>query len=187
MTTQTMPVQSKSEMLVPKNIVPLDFSSRPDHAASKERMIKTAVESMATRLALHPFLVGMDRRHVGLLAECAVAVRFQKGELIFREGDPADRFYLIETGKVTVESSGGVGDPMLGWSWMFPPHIRNFTARAIEPTTAIFFWGTILREHCETDPSFGYEFLKRMSLVMYRRMQAARHPTRPIHDQSEPI
>jgi CRP-like cAMP-binding protein len=116
----------------------------------------------------------MNRRHLALLTACATAVHFEKGQVIFRESEPADRFYLIETGKVMMESSDGLGDPRLGWSWMFPPHIRNFTARAVEPITAIFFDGAILREHCEKDHSFGYEFLKRMSLVMYQRMQAAR-------------
>jgi CRP/FNR family cyclic AMP-dependent transcriptional regulator len=142
--------------------------------AVEERLIETAVDSMATRVARHPFFVGMNRRHLALLTACATAVHFEKGQVIFRESESADRFYLIETGKVMMESSDGLGDPRLGWSWMFPPHIRNFTARAVEPITAIFFDGAILREHCEKDHSFGYEFLKRMSLMMYQRMQAAR-------------
>ena len=101
--------------------------------------------------------------------------------MIFREGELADRFYLIETGKVILESSDGLGDSLLGWSWMFPPHTWNFTARAVEPITAIFFPGTTLREYCERDHSLGYELLKRMSLVMNRRMQAARNKMLTIH------
>ena len=66
----------------------------------------------------------------------------------------------------------GAGD-LLGWSWMFPPYVWHFTARAIEPTTAIFFYGTILREYCEKDHSLGYELLKRISAVMVKRLQAA--------------
>jgi CRP-like cAMP-binding protein len=56
---------------------------------------------------------------------------------------------------------------------MFPPYVWHFTARAIEPTTAIFFYGTILREYCEKDHSLGYELLKRISAVMVKRLQAA--------------
>jgi CRP/FNR family transcriptional regulator, cyclic AMP receptor protein len=146
---------------------------RAGDAATKEKL-ETAVDSMATRIARHPFFVGMNRRQLALLTASATAVQFERGQVIFRESEPADRFYLIETGKVIMESSDGLGDPRLGWSWMFPPHIWNFTARAVEPITAIFFDGAILREHCEKDHSFGYEFLKRMSLAMYQRMQAAR-------------
>ena len=80
----------------------------------------------------------------------------------------------------------GAGD-LLGWSWMFPPNIWHFTARAVEPTTAIFFYGTILREYCEKDHSLGYELLKRMTVVMNRRMQAARNKMLAIHHGSKTL
>jgi CRP/FNR family cyclic AMP-dependent transcriptional regulator len=229
MTTQTLPAQSKSEMLALKKVlVPSFYSSASDNArwtrgirgirsrrrtsgarittsrsfsskaramcsgiagdaAREERIVETTVESMATRVALHPFLAGMNRRQLALLATCAMAVQFKKGEVIFREGELADRFYLIETGKVVLESSDGLGDPSLGWSWMFPPHTWNFTARAVEPITAIFFYGTILREYCERDHSLGYELLKRMSLLIYGRMQVARNKMLTSHHRDDPF
>ena len=155
---------------------------------------RARAESMTTRVALHPFLAGMNRRQLALLTDCAIAVQFKKGQVIFREGQLANRFYLIETGKVVLESGSGLGDPvvvdtigagdLLGWSWMFPPHTWHFSARAIEPTTAIFFSGTILREYCEKDHSLGYELLKRISLVMNRRLQAARNKMLTVHNRS---
>jgi CRP/FNR family cyclic AMP-dependent transcriptional regulator len=142
------------------------------------------ITPMATRVALHPFLAGMNHTQLALLTDCAVAVHFKPGQLIFREGEIANRFYLIESGKVNVESNARWGDPviidkvgagdLLGWSWMFPPYFWHFTARAAEPTEAIFFHGTILREYCERDHSLGYELFKRMSAVMIKRLQAAR-------------
>ena len=139
---------------------------------------------MATRVALHPFLAGMNRKQLALLTDCAMVVQFKKGQVIFREGDIANRFYLIETGQVILESSDAPDDPvvidmigsgdLLGWSWMFPPYVWHFTARAAEPVTAIFFYGTILREYCERDHSLGYELFKRMGAVMIKRLQAAR-------------
>lgn len=185
MKTQTLPAQSKSEMPALQNIlVPLAFSPALTNGAKREGMIETTVESLATRVALHPFLVGMNRRQLALLISCAMPVQFKKGQVIFQEGQLADRFYLIETGKVVLESSGGPADPLLGWSWMFPPHTWTFTARAVEPTTAIFFYGTILREYCERDHSLGYELLKRMSSMMHQRMLAARQTMLTIHHRS---
>ncbi len=141
-------------------------------------------ESMSVRVALHPFLAGMKATHLALLSDCAIAVHFKKGQTILLEGELANRFYLIESGKVVLESSEKSGDSLiietigagdlLGWSWMFPPYVWNFTARAAEPTDAVFFYGTILREYCERDPSLGYELFKRMAPVMLRRLQAAR-------------
>jgi CRP/FNR family cyclic AMP-dependent transcriptional regulator len=153
------------------------------------------IEPMATRVALHPFLAGINRTQLALLTDCAMATEFKAGQVIFREGDCANRFYLIESGKVVLESAGNIGDPvvvdtigagdLLGWSWMFPPYTWRFTARAIEPTKAIFFYGTILRQYCERDHSLGYQLLKRMTPVMNRRMQAARNRMLGIHHQTE--
>ena len=144
---------------------------------------KIEPEPMATRVALHPFLAGMNRPQLALLIDCALAAHFKTGQTILREGELANRCYLIETGKVVLESMSSFGKPLaietigpgdlLGWSWMFPPYTWQFRARAIEPTTAIFFYGAILREYCEKDHSLGYELLKRISAVMVKRLQAA--------------
>lgn len=140
-------------------------------------------EPLATRVALHPFLAGMNRAQLALLTDCAMAAHFETGQTILREGEFANRCYLIETGKAVVESGGNFTEPLvieavgagdlLGWSWMFPPYVWQFTARAVEPTSAIFFYGAMLREYCEKDHSFGFELLKRISAVMVRRLQAA--------------
>ena len=142
-----------------------------------------ATEPLATRVALHPFLAGMNRTQLALLTECAMAASFETGQTILREGEFANRCYLIETGKVVLESICCPGEPvpietigagdLLGWSWMFPPYVWQFTARALAPTTAIFFYGATLRAYCEKDHSFGYEFLKRINAVMVKRWQAA--------------
>ena len=145
---------------------------------------QTILEPMATRVALHPFLAGMQPRQLALLTDCAMVVRFAAGQVIFREGELANRFYLIESGRVVLESNRRLAKPvvidsveagdLLGWSWMFPPHAWHFTAHATKPTVAIFFQGRILREYCERDQALGYELFKRMSAVMVKRLQAAR-------------
>jgi CRP/FNR family cyclic AMP-dependent transcriptional regulator len=140
--------------------------------------------TLATRVALHPFLAGMNRTHLALLAHCAIATHFEKGQTILRKGEFATGFYLIESGEVILESGEESGEPVVvdtvsagdsvGWSWMFPPYVWRFTAIAVEPIEAIFFYGTTLREYCEKDHSLGYELLKRTALVMLRRLQASR-------------
>ena len=65
------------------------------------------------------------------LADNAMQVKFNAGDLIFRAGDPANRFYLIEHGQVALEvqrkdhargstviQTVGEGQE-LGWEW-FP-------------------------------------------------------------------
>lgn len=135
-------------------------------------------------IANHPFLKGFSPHHRRLLSSCAMAVKYQPGELIFREGDPANRFYLIQKGKVALEScvrdqgithiqTIGNGD-LLGWSWMFPPYYWQFDARALEATEAIFFYATPLRAECEADHDLGYELMRRIAEVLTNRLQALR-------------
>lgn len=117
-------------------------------------------ENFAADVAAHPFLLGLNEHHVRLLADCAVRVAFEADQVLFREGETANRFYLIERGEVVLESNtaGGeaividtIGDgDLLGWSWLFAPYVWRFTARATKPTRAMFFYGTVLREYCET-------------------------------------
>jgi CRP/FNR family transcriptional regulator, cyclic AMP receptor protein len=63
---------------------------------------------------------------------------------------------------------------VLGWSWLFPPYTWNFTARALTPVRAIFFYGTWLRERCDVEPELGYELMRRTAAVLMRRLQATR-------------
>lgn len=148
-------------------------------------------EPLATRVALHPFLAGMKHAQLALLTDCAMTSHFQKREVLLRQGEFANRFYLIESGSVALESRADPDEPvlvdtitagdLLGWSWMFPPYVWHFTARALEPTSALFFYGTILREYCERDHSLGFELLKRATAVMSRRMQRARDRMLAVH------
>ena len=151
------------------------------------------VEPLSTRIALHPFLAGMNHNQLTLLTDCAVTRHFNTDQIILRDGEFANGFYLIETGKVALDSVAGSGESipiqivaagdLLGWSWMFPPYVWLFTARAIEPTTALFFYAAILRECCEKDHSLGFELLKRISAVMVTRLQAAHQQMLSIYSR----
>jgi CRP/FNR family cyclic AMP-dependent transcriptional regulator len=67
----------------------------------------------------------------------------------------------------------GTGE-VLGWSWLFAPYYWMFEARAVTPVRAIFFYGSRLREQCETDHELGYQMMKRTSEVVIGRLQATR-------------
>lgn len=140
--------------------------------------------SLATTIAEHRIFKALAPQYLALLADVAMFKEFAKDEVIFREGDPANRFYLILDGEVALESVSRdrppvilqtVGrDDVLGWSWLYPPFYWHFDGRATKPTKAIFFYGTWLRENCERDHDFGYEMMKRMSAIIIERLQATR-------------
>ncbi len=142
------------------------------------------VSQLASSIAAHPFLKGLSSQHLQVLSDAAMLKDFAPGEIIFREGDPANRFYLIESGKVILETSGKDREPrliqtisagdVLGWSWLYPPYYWHFNARTTEPTKAIFFYGTRLREKCEENHDLGYDLMKRMAGIVINRLQATR-------------
>jgi CRP/FNR family cyclic AMP-dependent transcriptional regulator len=135
-------------------------------------------------LAGHPFFSGMDPRYLELAVGCAANVRFNAGELIFRQGHEAEHFYLIRAGKVALEipalGRGGLtiqtlgAGEVLGWSWLVPPYNWRFDGRAAETTRAIVFDGKCLREKCEEDHELGYELQKRVIAILGEHLDATR-------------
>ncbi len=127
---------------------------------------------------------GLEQRHLDRIAGCGRNCGFAAGEMIAREGDRADTFYVIRHGRVALETHAPAGGPLLittlgdgavvGWSWLFPPYRWSFDARAIEETRAIAFDGACLRGKCDSDHELGYVLMERFAQIILDRLQAAR-------------
>lgn len=152
-----------------------------------------ATSSIEQRLAEHPFLEGLNQPQIALLAKAAIPTEFQPNELIFSRGEPANGFYLIESGSIALESPQPNAAPVvietihagepLGWSWLFPPYRWQFSARAVERGTAVCIAGIALREHRDEDLTLSHELFKRMSRVMVHRLQTAREKLASAHQR----
>lgn len=122
---------------------------------------------------------GRDR-----LLELGKEVHFPAGRRIFEEGDPADRFWILRTGSVTLDmrlSSSHRptvetlhhGD-LLGWSWLVPPRTWHLGAEALSPVRAWEFEAAAVNELCRRDAEFGRVFTLYVAEVVGRRLRAAR-------------
>jgi CRP/FNR family transcriptional regulator, cyclic AMP receptor protein len=127
---------------------------------------------------------GMRTEHLDLIAGCGKIAAFEAGEQLFREGDPADDFYLLRHGRVALElfmpgrgaltvSTHGPGE-LVGWSWLFSPYRWHLDGSAIERGSAVVFDGECLRGKAESDHDLGYELMKRFAAQMVERLQATR-------------
>ena len=135
-------------------------------------------------IARAPLFTGLSDDDLALIAGCARNVGFDEDELLFREGDPADTFYLVRRGRVALElhapERGGLvietiePDDVVGWSWLFEPYRWHFDARAATDVRAVAFDGACLRGKCDEDKELGYELMKRFGQVMIDRLQHAR-------------
>jgi len=142
------------------------------------------MENLERILTEHPVLRGLEQCHVDLLISCASNVRFDAGQMVFREGGQADHFYLIRQGKVLLEipmpARGSVGirtlekGDILGWAWFVPPYRWRFDARAVDGTLAIAFDAKCLRNKFENNRELGYEMLKRFVPMLAGELDATR-------------
>ncbi len=135
-------------------------------------------------LVAHPFLEGMPKHWLERLSYQGKRAVYHSGTRLFREGNPADRFWLIRDGRVSLELGvPGRGDvaidslgagTVLGWSWMFPPYRWHFTAVAADQSLAVEFDGKGVLRLCDEDPALGYELTRRFAAVLIERLQATR-------------
>jgi CRP-like cAMP-binding protein len=141
-------------------------------------------ENLTEILRQHPFLAGLSEDHMQVLIGCASNVRFAEGAALIHEGEVANKFFLVRTGRIALETdvnargkiriqTVGPGD-VLGWSWLISPFRWHFNALAVTEVRAVALDGECLRKKCEQDHDFGYEMLSRLSRVMERRLEATR-------------
>ncbi|NNE63268.1 MAG: cyclic nucleotide-binding domain-containing protein [Gammaproteobacteria bacterium] len=135
-------------------------------------------------LSNHPFFSGLDDNFLKFLADSATELTIKKGDVLFRQGKPADAFYLLRQGQISIQVPALVGpsleiqhlgqNQLLGWSWLIPPYRWNFLARAEEDSKLLQFDGNAILTRCEEDNQFGYELFKRFASLMSERLDAAR-------------
>lgn len=142
------------------------------------------MQSLDELLGESPVFAGLEPAWLELIAGCAKNVVFSKGDPLFREGDPADTFYLVRRGRVALSTHlparGEVLietiDPgeVIGWSWLFEPYRWHFDAVAACDVGAVAFDGECLRGKCQSDHELGHALMLRFAHVMIDRLQHTR-------------
>jgi CRP/FNR family transcriptional regulator, cyclic AMP receptor protein len=135
-------------------------------------------------LAAQPFMRGLSRDQVAVLAGLACHVSLPARVRLFEEGSTADKFWLIDAGRVALDAmvpgrgrviieTLGRGD-VIGLSWLLPPYQWRFGAVTTAPLQAFELDGRGVREACAADLGLGYELNRRFIAVLVRRLQATR-------------
>jgi CRP/FNR family transcriptional regulator, cyclic AMP receptor protein len=142
------------------------------------------MQTLDELVAESPVFDGLSLEQLELIAGCGRIAPVAAGERLFREGDPADSFYLVRRGRIALTTHvPGRGDvtietleagEVIGWSWLFEPYRWHFDARAVENTGVIAFDGSCLRGKCEADHALGYELMRRFAQVLIDRLQHTR-------------
>jgi len=128
--------------------------------------------------------LSLSEKYLEQLATHTQLVSVQAGEVVLRTGESADCFYLVMDGQIGLYTGVGSGEEVLvhtvdareilGLSWVMPPYLWEFDARAIEACNMIRFDAVYIREQCERDPVFGYGTLKKVIALMLSRLHGIR-------------
>ena len=147
-------------------------------------------ETILEMLRQHPFVAGFEAHHVEKLAGLATQIRFERDQVIFREGDDWPEFYLIVSGLVALEIAAPghtfrvqtlfAGDE-LGWSALLMGKGKQFQARTLERVDALAFEGADLLAACQDDTHFGFILMQRLLGVVSERLQATRLQLLDMH------
>ena len=135
-------------------------------------------------MAESPMFAGLDPRLIALVAGCGRTARAAEGRYLFRQGDDAERFFLIRQGIVALEIDVPGGDPVVvetlhagevaGWSWLFAPYRWQFDGRAATDCALIAFDGVCLRGKGEADHELGFQLMRRFAGAVVDRLQHTR-------------
>lgn len=134
-------------------------------------------------LALHPFVAGLSNEQLVALSGCATPVRFEPGDVIFREGDAAAACYLVRAGEVALQlhASDGplvietlVGEHVVGWSWLVPPHRWRFDAVAVDEVDTIQLDAACVRQLMRDDPQLSSAVALQLLTVVSDRLEHTR-------------
>jgi CRP/FNR family cyclic AMP-dependent transcriptional regulator len=138
------------------------------------RMFKETLESI-------PLFQGLDLEDLKLLSERLETDSFSEGEVIFGQGDRADRLYVLISGRVAIQFKPEDGDTItvteiteggvFGWSSALGRTSYTSCAVCLAESEALSVLGDELRELCATHPETGVIILERLAEVIAARLR----------------
>ncbi len=137
--------------------------------------------------------LGLEPSYFELIAGCARNEHVKPGTLLLREGEPADKFFLIRHGTVSLELAAPTGPlviqtlsdgEVVGWSWLFAPYQWAMDARGVTECSLLTFDAACLRGKVEADHELGYQLMSRFAANIVDRLQATRFQLIDVYGRS---
>jgi len=143
---------------------------------------------MAERLRRSEIFSDLAEADLLAISEFCTEELYREGDLVFQEGQPADRLLVVERGKLALEKKvqlgrhstprnatiGYVGPgKMAGFSSLATPHEYSTSVVCIEPTRLIMVDGVALRAYLEANPAAGIKVMKTLSALIGDRYRGA--------------
>lgn len=133
---------------------------------------------------VHELLNGLPPAEVDQVLALGTRITVPSGASLFRLGDPADRLFLTERGRIRLtlpmQVRGREEDILIeekspgqtvGWSALIPPYRFTLSATVPLETEVIALSREALRAYFETSPAVGYKISLNLAIVVGRRLQ----------------
>jgi CRP/FNR family cyclic AMP-dependent transcriptional regulator len=125
---------------------------------------------------------GFSDTQLSALAELSEGEQLQSGQIIFAQDDPAERLYVLLSGRVAIRFKPHDGETLtvteirqggvFGWSAALGRRSYTSSAVCLEAGEALGLRGADLRRLCETQPETVVVILERLAEVIAQRLQA---------------
>jgi CRP-like cAMP-binding protein len=123
-------------------------------------------------------LLGTSMDFVKKIMEVSHMISHEKGEILFRENDPAQSFFILLNGRVKLsigEGNRAVYDigkngEAFGWSSLIGRENYSASAECVEQTKLLVMDCNKLDKILEEDPSNGIIFFKHLSATLGNRL-----------------
>lgn len=150
------------------------------------------MEEIQQLLTAHPIFSPLAPRQIEVIANTAQEVRFNTGDIVFRQGDPGDAMLLVASGQIDLYTylSGDIeralhtvrAGHLVGALAMVDPGERPAYARAAEPTQVYRFDRSDLVTLFDQQPELG---LRVMRFVADNIAQGLRAAMEQLHQNLE--
>ena len=131
----------------------------------------------------------LTNEQVKKLATIAAVETHPVGTLLYKEGDPASKFYVVVAGKVVLDMKCEMGPlfpprqvtvdvitkgESMGWSAVVDPYIFTMSCLCIDETRLVAVDAVKLREFIAQDCELGFEIMKAVAKLIATRLTHTR-------------
>jgi CRP/FNR family transcriptional regulator, cyclic AMP receptor protein len=137
--------------------------------AARRETARNGEEETASLLARTEVFADLEPRELDAVAQVAVPRRWDRGQVIFREGDTGDTCYLLRSGAVVLTREHQDGrmvalaelraGSLFGELAMFRGETRSATAEAAEPTSAVALLAGDVQRLIRRNPGLALKLL----------------------------
>ncbi len=139
----------------------------------------------AELIGQHWFFRNFSREDLELLLAQGQEVYYPAGSKVLKEGDPAESFYILLTGAVSIKiirqgqeefilSTLKHPGEIFGWSTLVEEGRFTATAECLEDCHLISFKRKDLDDFFAEHPPLGYRFMRSLAHLISRRLESTR-------------